>query len=126
MSEPALAPPDAPCPGRPRSVARQAWVERLARFAQSGLGPSRFCAAEGVSLPSFYAWRRRLSAEQASPPAGPAADGRPGPRVLPVRLAPAGAAVELVLPSGAVLRVGPNCDLAFVRALVEAVGGPSC
>jgi transposase len=125
MSEPALAPPDAPCPGRPRSAARQAWVERLARFAQSGLGPSRFCAVEGVSLPSFYAWRRRLSAEQATPPAEPSTGSRPGPRLLPVRLTPA-APVELVLPSGTVLRVGPGCDLAFVRALVEAVGGPSC
>ena len=126
MSEPALAPPDAPCPGRTRSAVRQTWVERLARFAQSGLGPSRFCAAEGVSLPSFYAWRRRLSAEQSSPPPERPAGGQPGPRLLPVRLAPANAPVELVLPSGAVLRVGPGCDLAFVRALVEAVGGPSC
>ena len=126
MSEPAITPNESPPPAPARADARQLWAERLSRFARSGLGPSRFCAAEGVSLPSFYAWRRRLSAEQAPPPAAPSAAGRPGPRLLPVRLAPADAPVELVLPSGAVLRVPPNCDLTFVRALVEAVGGPSC
>ena len=56
MSEPALAPTTVPATPRPRAAARQAWVERLQRFADAGLSPARFCAAEGVSLPSFYAW----------------------------------------------------------------------
>src|SRR5579883_551494 len=95
---------------RSRAATHATWVERLDRFAQSGLSPAQFCGQEGVSLPSFYAWKRRLPAD--APP--------PSARLLPVRLRPSEAAVELVLPSGCVLRLPPGCDPAFVRSLVEA------
>ena len=36
------------------------------------------------------------------------------------------APVELVLPNGGVLRLAPGCDLAFVRSLVDALGGAPC
>ena len=45
--------------------------------------------------------------------------------MLPVLLAPV-TALELVLPGGAVLRIPPGCDLAFVRALVAALGDQPC
>lgn len=125
MSEPATALTEAIPSPRPRGTARQLWADRLARFSGSGLRPAAFCAAEGVSLPSFYCWKRRLKAEGRSPDTEQNADRQPGPRLLPVRLAPA-AAVELVLPSGAVLRVPPGCDPAFVRALVAALGDQPC
>src|SRR5437763_5679827 len=100
MSEP--APTDVvPCSGS-RAAARQLWVERLARFSASGLRPAEFCAAEGVSLPSFYSWKRRLNPEGPSPDTEHNCDLQPGPRLLPVRLASAAAPVELVLPGGAV------------------------
>src|SRR5947199_319176 len=58
----AVIPATAPTqPPRSRAATRQAWVERLARFPDSGLSPAQFCAQEGVSLPSFYAWKRRLA-----------------------------------------------------------------
>src|SRR5437868_8905107 len=113
MSEPVPVAPERTRPARGRA----AWAERLARFAQSGLSPTQFCAKEGLALPSFYAWRRRLTADVTEP-----ADADPGPRLLPVRLT-LQAAVELVLPGGALLRLPPGCDLAFVRALVEALAG---
>ena len=101
------------CPPRSRASVRLAWADRVARFAASGLAAAAFCAAEGVSLPSFHSWKRR--------PAAPPAE----PRLLPLRLAPA-PAVELALPSGAVLRLAPGCDLAFVRSLVDALAGGPC
>ena len=122
MSEP--APTDVvPCSGS-RAAARQLWVERLARFSNPGLRPAQFCAAEGVSLPSFYSWKRRLAAPVPSS-AEQVTRAGPGPRLLPVRL-PTPAAVELVLPGGAILRLAPGCDLAFVRCLLDALGGPPC
>ncbi len=45
----------------------QEWVERLERFSGSGLSAVKFCQAEGVSLPSFYQWKRKL-AVRAHPP----------------------------------------------------------
>jgi hypothetical protein len=116
------APPaDVPVPRRCRAAVRQTWIDRLQRFAAAGQTPADFCAAEGVSLASFYLWKRRLAAEH-GPPAGEAGM----PRLLPVRLTAAATPVELVLPGGAVLRLGPGCDLDFVRALLAALGGTPC
>ena len=42
------------------------WRDRLRRHAQSGLSVAAFCAREGVSTPSFYAWRRRLKAAKST------------------------------------------------------------
>src|SRR5262245_46684680 len=126
MSEAAVAPTDSLPSPRPRAAARPLWVERLARCPASGLRPAEFRAAEGVSLPSFSAWKRRLNAEHRSPVAEQNADAHPGPHLLPVRLTTAVASVEVVLPSGAILRVPPGCDLAFVRSLVEALGDTPC
>jgi transposase len=124
MSEAVASATAPPRPLRSRAATRQAWVERLARFPDSGLSPAQFCTQEGVSLPSFYAWKRRLATEALDPAAAPP-DGA-GPRLLPVRLPAPAAAPELVLPGGAVLRIPPGADLAWVRSLVEALGGVPC
>jgi len=123
MSDVVTAPPQ-PCRiPRSRAFTREVWVERLARFPQSGLTPAQFCAIEAVSLPSFYAWKRRLAVEAAAP-SDPAVDRQP--RLLPVRLQPPAPAVELVLATGAVLRLPTGCDLAWVRSLLAALGEPPC
>jgi transposase len=121
MSEVAPIPTEAPRPAGSRLATRQLWVERLTRFAASGLRPAAFCAQEGVSLPSFYAWKRRL----AVPDDTTSTLNDPGPRLLPVRL-PAPVAVEVILPHDALLRLTPGCDLGWVRSLVEALGGLPC
>ncbi len=46
------------CSSDPQKVA--AWRERFVRLEASGLKTAEFCAAEGVSIASFYAWRRKL------------------------------------------------------------------
>jgi hypothetical protein len=112
--------PATPCsrPGRrPDPALRDRWQQRLRRFERSGLSAAAFCAGEGLPLTSFYAWRRRLRT------AAPTPDGQ---RFVPIRLLPAAAPLELVLPTGAVLRLAPGCDLDFVRSLVAALGGASC
>lgn len=40
-----------------------AWRQRLARQRRSHLSVAEFCSREGVSSKSFYAWRKRLRAE---------------------------------------------------------------
>jgi transposase len=102
---------------RPDPALRTLWQQRLDRFERSGLSVSTFCDREGVSIRSFYAWRRRL--RSISP-----ADAD-GPRFFPVTVL-AAAPVEVVLPSGAVLRLTAGCDIAFVRVLVDSLGGASC
>src|SRR5262245_41188765 len=112
----------APRPGRrPDPATRHAWQERLQRFRTSGLTVPDFCDREGISPASFYAWKRRL--QDGAAPAHPDA-----PRLVPVHVvpAPASARVELVLPSGCVLRLSPNCDLGWLRQLLPQLGVAPC
>lgn len=103
-------------PRRSREATRQLWGERFARFSAAVQSVAAFCAAEGVSVNSFFYWKRQLAA-----PTAPDA----GPLFLPVRVTPA-APVEVALPSGAILRIAPGCDLAFVRSLISALTGAPC
>jgi len=48
-------------PRESKSDRIQSWVDRLNRFSQTDQTVAEFCAAESVSLPSFYQWKRRLS-----------------------------------------------------------------
>jgi hypothetical protein len=109
---------------RPDPAVHSRWRQLFAHFDRSGLSAVAFCAREGVPLPSFYAWRRRLHAapvQQGTRNAGPSADAH----FIPVRLF-APTPVEVHLPGGATLRLAPGCDLDFVRSLIAALGGPSC
>ena len=121
MSEPAVAPTQA-LPSPPsRAVARLLWVERLARFSASGLRPAAFCAAEGVSPPSFYVWKRTLAGDTTSPEPV-------RPTLVPIRLttAPAGPPIEVVFPSGTVLRFPPDARPDVIAAVVHAVEARPC
>ena len=54
---------------RPNAALEELWWQRFRRFELSGLSVVAFCAKEGVSEPSFYAWRRRLRPSSAEPAA---------------------------------------------------------
>jgi hypothetical protein len=121
MSEVALStPPTRPAP-RSRAATRELWLDRLARFPSSGLTVAQFCAIEACSVPSFYAWKRRLAADVPTESAAEQAL-----RLLPVRLQPSAPMVEVVLNTGAVLRLLPGCDVRWVRSLLAALGDCSC
>jgi hypothetical protein len=125
MSKPVVASARTPSSPRSRDAVRQAWVKRLARDATAGLPVARFCAGEGVSVAAFYLWKRRLAA--ADLPAAPADSGpEPGLRWLPVRLPDSAPPLELVLPTGAVLRIGAGADEATLRGLLRLLGVAPC
>jgi transposase len=119
--EPAVPEPVVPVRTSRRDPAatRQRWVDRVQRFRESKLTVVQFCLAEGVSVPAFYQWRRTLAAESATEPLG-------RPSVVPVRVARPIPAIEVVLPSGAVLRFSPDCDPQRVATLLRAVGAIPC
>src|SRR5436309_1648662 len=109
MSEPIAVSTEVPQPPRSRDAVRHTWSERLDRFATAGLTTAQFCAAEGVSVASFYLWKRRLTTP--TPSALPEQSGSAGrPRLLPIRLPDQAPVVELVLPGGPTLRIGPGTD----------------
>lgn len=104
---------------RSRASVRQAWSDRLYRFATAQLSVVAFCRAEGISSQAFYYWKSKLT-----PPAEQAAAEHP--RLLPVRLLSQPTPIEVILPSGTILRLSSGCDLALVRSLVDALGGAPC
>ena len=126
MSELMLASTETPHSPRSRDAVRRTWAERLSRFATAGRTTAQFCAAEGVSIASFYLWKRRLApADSAGTPATRAGQEH-GPRLLAVRLPESTPAIELVLPTGTLLRLGPGADEATLRCLLRLLGAPPC
>ena len=108
-----------PASPRSRDAVRQSWIARLDRFAKARLSVTAFCQAEGISSQAFYYWKQKLAAQGLEPTTQQ-------PRLLPVRLLALPTPVEVVLPCGPILRLTPGCDLAFVRSLVQALGGEPC
>lgn len=98
------------------SAASDRWVERLARFAESGQTVTAFCADEGVSVPSFYNWKRKLASHPASRP------------LVPITLTPSLASpqLELLLPSGICLRFPPDYPPEHLATLLRHLEDRSC
>lgn len=101
------------------------WRSRFERFSKSEKSVTEFCRVEGVSLPSFYQWRKKLAG-----PSAASGDGRGS--FAAVRLVGA-ASVAAWLPGGTRLEIplGDPQSLALVietlvRADAERAGGASC
>ncbi len=88
------------------------WRKRLRDFPNSGLTVAQFCAQEGVSVPSFYQWRRKLNQHpdptRESPPA-----------FQPISVVPCGI-ITLLFPNGTWLEV-PAADQQALHAVLHAV-----
>ena len=98
--------------------ARQRWTERLARYRASQQTVAAFCATEGVSVPSFYFWKRKLAAATAPAPLVPIqlTTTTPAPTNL----------IELVLPSGAILRLPPDYPPQQLATLLTRLEARPC
>lgn len=48
---------------QPRPTKVQEWTDRFERFQRSKASLTQFCRDEGVSISSFYQWRRRVVAK---------------------------------------------------------------
>jgi hypothetical protein len=112
-------------PSAPRPRGRQPdphladqWQHRLQRYRASGQTVAAFCAAEGVSVASFYAWQRRLRAT--TPPTPKIATA-----FVPVHLRrlDLNTTLELLLPDGLVLRLPADVEPLWLRQLLDLPGG---
>ena len=101
------------------------WRMVVQMQGESGLSVRRFCEREGLGQASFFAWRRKLRQEATG-----AEGGSPGPKkveesplLVPVRLLDekGPAAVEVVCPSGFMLRVHDDADTENVRRVLHLV-----
>ena len=107
--------------GRARDEQKERqWRRWIGEWQASGLSVRAFCQRRGLTVASFYAWRRvleRRAVEQAKfVPVQVVADAVP---VLTGNL-------EVVLADGRVVRVAPGFDAATLRQLLAVLEGRPC
>jgi transposase-like protein len=99
---------------RPAHPKADEWAERIAAQGRSGMSVKQFCKEHGLTEYSFYAWRKRLQEK------GPV-------RFALVERSARGqdhtteAVLELVLATGARLRIGTGVDAATLRTVLDAL-----
>lgn len=107
----------------------QFWRRTIEACARSGDTIRGFCAARGLSEPSFYAWRRELRRR----------DGQGRERGIEANLAPASARfvpITVKPPAGisaieiergdTIVRVPRDVDAAALAGILEAIGRLPC
>jgi transposase len=107
--------------GRARDERKERqWRRWIGEWQASGLSGRAFCQRRGLTVASFYAWRRvlqRRAAEKAAfVPVQVVADAVPTQA----------SALEVVLADGRTVRVAPGFDAATLRQLLAVLEGWPC
>lgn len=109
------------------------WRKTLKEHAASGQNVRAFCAARGLSEPSFYSWRRAIAqrgrqtmvSRAAAKPKRPTfVELRPQQPVIQPALDPADAPLVLVAGDRRLL-IRPGCDRALLREVLVALTSAS-
>ena len=102
------------------------WREILKRQASSGLSVREFCATEGISQPSFYAWRRKFR-ERKNVGSRPREGRRPKDApdqermFVPLELLGAAQSLEIIHPLGYRVQVGGEVNPAALREVIQVL-----
>jgi hypothetical protein len=110
--------------GRKSNVGLEAvWRRRLARFGRSNWTIAEFCRREGVSIATFYHWRKRLGFAAGKLPArdvrGPQAQARRDTSPFVAVSVATPVIAEIEFPNGVRIRV-PATNVQALRAAVRA------
>ncbi len=103
------------------------WRRLLGAWEQSGLSQAEFCRRRGIKAVNLAWWKRRLRGSLGTPRAGRQRGTRSVGRAafveltLPSHPVRGGWGYELVLPSGACLRLPGDFDPERVARLVQAL-----
>jgi hypothetical protein len=94
----------------------------IQQWRRSGLPVRDFCAQQHLSEANFYAWRRTLAQRDAQAvafvPVEVVPEPSPAPAPQPDRTA---AGLELLLPGGRFLRIGPGFGAPTLRRLLAVL-----
>ena len=99
----------------------QFWREAVAAWKKSGQSVRAFCRRRRLEETSFYWWRRDLQRRDQAL----AAAATSQPKFVPVRVV-SDALLEIVLPSGLIVRVPAASEATTVATLVAALRAASC
>jgi len=97
------------------------WGEVIRDQAASGLSISAFCRERGVSPPSFFDWRRKLT--------GGGGEEVAANKFMTIELPPPSttqSCLEVALPNGLRVLVPSRFDADALRELLGVLGVPAC
>ena len=94
------------------------WRELLAARDASGESVATFCERQGIPTHQFYWWRRRLDEARRAAKPQPASDSAP---FVPVRMSISLPMIEVVHPSGCIVRLAAGVDARSLRNVLEAL-----
>jgi len=114
--------------GKQSSEKQSYWQEIVGRQSESGLSVRQFCAAERVSEPSFYAWRRKLakpkgSVNRSRAPSRRRSASRNGREFIPLSLLESSGTVEVVHPLGYQIRVTGEVSARDLQRILDVLDG---
>jgi len=109
-----------------RSSRAEFWQDVIQQFVDSKLSIIDFCSQKGLSVPSFYQWKRKLLPPDKTPPVSAMVPVR----IIPANLTPSPQPIQIMTPSGFTIRVDssmPSTQLTQLIAAIEAGSrGESC
>ena len=115
---------------RKKSEGRETlWRGILRRQAESGLSICRFCAVEGISEASFYAWRKKLRERQHDVTRARQSRARKeavsddARLFVPLKLLDTAATLEIVHPLGCRIQVTGEVNPVALRQVIQALDG---
>ncbi len=109
-----------------RSSRVEFWQDVLKQFVDSKLSVIDFCSQKGLSVPSFYQWKRKLLPPDKTPPVSAMVPVR----IIPSNPTPVQQPIQIMTPSGFTIRIDssmPSTQLAQLIAAIEVGSrGESC
>jgi hypothetical protein len=104
---------------------RQLWLDRLNRFADSGMTVEDFCKSEQVSVPSYYYWKQKLAPMIAKNSSGSSSLKRKSnPAFTQLVINHAQSQATVSLPGGIAIELGTQLELAL--AIVDRLVQHAC
>lgn len=105
----------------PETDQRQFWQMAIEAWQACGLSVRQFCKQEGLSEPSFYSWRKRLTKSAGDHP-DHRTDSPPEPFIQVSLLDGSAPRMEVVLSSGHTLRIPVGVDRQTLTVVLSALG----
>ena len=99
-----------------RSAKAEFWQGVFDQFQQSGQTVQVFCAEKGLSVPSFYQWKRRLRDAQAA-----VAPGMVRVKLIATPPRDGAGPIQIVTPNGFVLRVDSSIPTEALAQLLRTI-----
>ncbi len=109
-----------------RSSRAEFWQDVLKQFVDSKLSVIDFCSQKGLSVPSFYQWKRKLLPPDKTHPVSAMVPVR----IIPSNPTPSPQPIQIMTPSGFTIRIDSSMSSTQLTQLIAAIEagsrGESC